>query len=128
MREWIRYAGYLLLFNAAWMFVQRATARGSATGRVVDFEQRTASSADIATVATTLYHPVIEFVDGQNRRRRFTAVGGDPEPKPRRGTRLRVRYRPGNPDDAYLATFAQMWVMPIAWLAAGALLVYFARA
>ena len=123
MSDWIRYLGYLLLLNGAWMLVRRATARGSAIGRIVDFEKRTPSSADMATVATALYHPVIEFADGRKQRRRFTAVAGDTEPTPRRGTRVRVRYRPRNPDDAYIATFAQMWIMPIVWLVAGALAI-----
>lgn len=125
MSEWVRYLGYLLLLNGAWMLVQRVTARGSAIGRIVDFETRTPSSVDIATTATTLYHAVIEFADGENQRRRFTAVGGDTEPTPRRGTRVRVRYRPGNPDDAYIATFTQMWIMPILWLTVGALAIVF---
>ena len=36
---------------------------------------------------------------------------------------LRVRYRPRKPDDAYIATFAQMWIMPILWLVAGVLAI-----
>ena len=127
MAQWIRYLGYLLLFNGAWMVVQRVMARGIATGTIVEHEQRTPSSADIATDTTTLFHAVIEFVDHQNGRRRFTAVGGDTRPRPRRGTRVRVRYRPGNPHDAYVATFAQMWVMPIAWLVLGTLAVVLSR-
>ena len=122
----LRYLGYLFLFNGVWMLIQRVTARGMATGKVVDHEKVTPSSADLATETTTLFHAVIEFVDAQNRPHRFTAPGGDTEPKPRRGTRLRVRYRPGTPEDAYIATFAQMWVMPIAWLAAGVAALFFA--
>src|SRR3954452_14296773 len=117
----LRYIGYLLMFNGGWMLIQRVTARGKATGTVVGHEERSPStSADVATVATSpLFHSVIEFVDAQGHPHRFTSIGGDTERKPERGTRLSVRYRPGNPEDAFIASFAQMWVMPIAWLTAG---------
>jgi hypothetical protein len=125
----LRYIGCLLVFNGGWMLIQRVTARCKATGTVVGHERaQPPSSADIATVATTpLFHAVIEFVDAQGHPHRFTSPGGDTEPKPRRGSRLSVRYRPGNPDDAFIATFAQMWVMPIAWLAAGTVALFLAR-
>src|SRR4051812_45886527 len=125
----LRYIGYLLVFNGGWMLIQRVTARGKAIGTIVGHEERSPlTSVDIATVATTpLFHAVIEFVDAQGHPHRFTSTGGDTEPKPRRGTRLSVRYRPGNPDDAFIATFAQMWVMPLAWVAAGAVALFFAR-
>ena len=104
-----RYLGYLLVFKGGWMLIQRVTATAP-------------SSADIDTATTTpLFHAVIEFADAQKRAHSSTLPGGDVEPKPPRGTRVRRRYRLRNPDDACLATFAQMWVMPISWLAAGRL-------
>ena len=118
----LRHIGYLLVFNGGWMLIQRVTARGEVTGTVVGHEKQCpSSSVDIATETTTpLFHAVIEFVDAQGHSHRFTSP-------PRRGTLLSVRYRPGNPDDAFIATFAQMWVMPIAWLAAGTVALFLAR-
>jgi hypothetical protein len=124
----LRYIGCVLVFSGGWMLIQRITARGKATGTVVGHEKRCPmTSADIATIAPTpLFHAVIEFVDGRGHPHRFTSAGGDTEPRLRHGTRLSVRYRPGNPDDAFITTFAQMWVMPMVWLAAGAAALWLA--
>jgi hypothetical protein len=69
---------------------------------------------------------VIAFTTG-GQRYRFTVVGGDTERRPARGTRMRVRFRPGDPEAAYMATFANMWVMPIVWALAGAIALSLAR-
>jgi hypothetical protein len=121
----LAFVGAGLLVNAGWMLVQRLSASGAASGQVVDHEGTTSLSIDSSGEATTLYRPVIEFTDGQ-RRYRFTAVGGDREPRPTRGTRMRVRFRPGDPETAYVATFSNMWVMPIVWALAGAVALYVA--
>ncbi len=127
MNNVLTFAGAALLANAAWMCVQRLWARGIAMGRVVDHEATTTSgSIDSVGPPTTVYRPVIEFTTGQQRVR-FTAVGGNTERRPARGTRMRVRFRPGNPEAAYVATFANMWVMPIVWALAGSLALYLAR-
>lgn len=108
-----------LLANAAWMVGQRLSAQGAATGQVVDHEATTTPGAvDAIGPPTTLYSPVVEFTTG-GRRHRFTAIGGDTKRRPARGTRLPVRFRPGHPEAAYVATFATMWVMPIVWGLAG---------
>lgn len=112
-----------LLVNAAWMLFQRLSARGVTSGQVVDYEATTSTSIEPSSDGTTLYRPVIEFTHGQ-RRYRFTAVGGDPEPRPARGTRMRVRFLPNDPETAYVATFANMWVMPLVWALAGAVALY----
>lgn len=125
VNQLLGFVGAGLLINAVWMLVQRLSARGVASGRVVDHEVTTSSSIETSSEATTLYRPVIEFTAGQ-RRYRFTAVGGDPEPRPKRGTRMRVRFLPDDPETAYVATFANMWVMPIVWALAGAVALYIA--
>jgi hypothetical protein len=119
------FVGAGLLVNAVWMLIQRLSASGVTSGRVVDHEATTSSSIEPSSEATTLYRPVIEFTNGQ-RRYRFTAVGGDREPRPTRGTRMRVRFRPDDPETAYVATFSNMWVMPIVWALAGAVALYVA--
>ncbi|MEO7156984.1 MAG: DUF3592 domain-containing protein [Vicinamibacterales bacterium] len=120
MRDVMIFIGSVLLANAAWMLIQRLSARGTARGKVVDHEVRTGESSDTDSVPTTLYHAVIEFTPPSGTRHRFTAVGGDLERRPRRGSQVQVRYRRGNPETAFVATFSQMWVMPIAWAVAGA--------
>lgn len=116
-----------LLANATWMCLQRLLARGVATGRVVDHEATaTSGSIESGGPPTTVYRPVIEFTTGAQRVR-FTAVGGDTERRPPRGSRMPVRFRPGHPETAYVATVAQLWVMPLVWAAAGAIALYVAR-
>ena len=119
----LRLVGTGLLANAAWMLVQRLSAGGVATGRVVDYEVSTSGAIDSSTEAMTSYRPVIEFTSGQGRHR-FTAVGADREPRPKRGTRMRVRFRRGDPETAYVATFSNMWVMPLVWALAGVAVLY----
>jgi hypothetical protein len=122
----IGFVGAVLLANAGWMVVQRLSASSVTTGRVVDYEKTTGSSPSVeaSSEPTTLYSPVIEFTDHNKQRHRFTAVGGDPQPRPRRGTQMRVRYRAANPETAYVATFSRTWVMPIVWAVGGAVLLY----
>jgi hypothetical protein len=124
---WMTFVGSVLLANAAWMLAQRLSASGAASGKVVEHEVRTGMTGEVDSVPTTLYHAVIEFADGSGERHRFTAVGGDLRRHPARGTRLPVRYRRGDPQTAYVATFAQMWVMPIVWAAAGGAILYIWR-
>ena len=112
--------GIALMLNAAWMVVQRLSASARATGRVVDHEARSLAATDSTSPATTLYHPVVAFTDRDGRRHRFTAVGGDPDRRPPRGTGVAVRYPPGSPEHAYVAGCANTWAMPLAWAAAGA--------
>jgi len=119
------FVGAGLLINAAWMMVARLSASGTTTGRVVDHELTTPSSTETSSEATSLYQPVVEFTHG-GRRHRFTAVGGAVEPRPKRGTRVPVRFRPGNPETAYVATFSNMWVMPLVWALSGAIALYVA--
>ncbi len=119
------FVGAGLLVNAAWMFIERLSASGVTTGRVVDHEVTTSSTMEPSSEPTTSYRPVIEFTNGQ-RPYRFTAVGGDRERRPKRGSRMRVRFRPGNPETAFVATFSNMWVMPIVWALAGGLALYVA--
>ena len=124
---WMTMIGSVLLANAAWMLVQRLSASNASNGKVVDHEVRTGVTTEVDSVPTTLYHAVIEFADGSGRRHRFTAIGGDPKRHPPRGTRVPVRYRRRDPETAYVATFAQMWVMPIAWAAVGGAILYIWR-
>jgi hypothetical protein len=119
------FVGAGLLANAAWMCIERLSASGVTTGRVVDHEVTTSSSIEPSSEPTTLYRPVIEFAYRQ-RRYRFTAVGADLKPRPERGTRMRVRFRPGDPETAYVATFSNLWVMPLVWAVSGALALYIA--
>ena len=114
-----------LLANAAWIFIERVSALAVTTGRVVDHEVTVSSSMEPSSEPTTLYRPVIEFTHRQ-RRYRFTAVGADLQRRPKRGTRMRVRFRPGNPETAYVATFSNLWVMPIVWALSGAVALYIA--
>lgn len=116
--------GVVLLANAAWMVVRRVSAGLVATGRVVDHEARSVFATESSSEGTTLYHPVIEFTDRHQRPHRFTAVGGDPRRHPPRGRRVRVRYRAGDEESAYVATFANMWVMPMVWGVVGAVALY----
>jgi hypothetical protein len=121
---WMTIVGSVLLANAAWMLAQRLSASGAASGKVVEHEVITGVTGDMDSVPTTLYHAVIEFADHSGSYHRFTAVGGDLKRHPARGTRVAVRYRRRDPQTAYVATFAQMWVMPIAWAAVGGAILY----
>lgn len=126
MDNLIGWLGVILIVNACWMAVTRLSARTRATGRVVGHEARQTTPSDSTSPATTLYHPVIEFADRDGRHHRFTAVGGDPAPRPASGTRVAVRFARGRPERAFLAGFANTWAMPAAWAAAGALALYLA--
>ena len=103
----LRYLGYLLVFNR-WLDAHSA---GHSTRQVDRHRRRPRKTQPLQFRRRRLGndHAVVssgEFVDAQDHPHRFTSPGGDTVPKPRRGTSLSVRYRPGNPDDAFIATFA----------------------
>lgn len=60
------------------------------------------------------YYPVIEFVTERGVRRRFRGATGANVPEFEIGTHLPVRYDPGNPAAAQIATFSQFWLGPLA--------------
>ena len=124
MSTLLAVVGVTLIANAAWMIVQRISARSVATGRGVDHEARSLGPTESSSEGTSLYHPVVEFTDRHQRTHRFTAVGGDPRMHPPRGRRVQVRYRAAAPETAYVATFANTWVMPMVWGVAGAVALY----
>ena len=125
MSNFLVVVGFALLANAVWMAVQRVSAGSAATGRVVDHEARNPGATESSSAGTTLYHAVIEFTDSHQRPHRFTTAGGDSRRQPPRGRQVQVRYRAADPELAYLATFANTWVMPMVWGVAGAIALYF---
>jgi len=77
----------------------------SAPGTVVDLVPTTDSEGE------TLYKPVFEFTDRNDRVRRVTGSVASRPPSYGRGEAVTVRYRPENPENAHLDSFMDSWFL-----------------
>ncbi len=85
----------------------------SAPGTVVELESRSGSKGG------TVYAPVFEFADRNDRVHRVTASVASSPPSFRRGEAVRVLYRPENPEEARLDSFMETWFLPLIFGAIG---------
>jgi hypothetical protein len=68
------------------------------------------------------YRPVVAFADADGSTHQIESESGT-DTKPPLGHVYPVRYDPGNPVDATIATFVNFWIVPFIFLAGGALLL-----
>ncbi|HVR84634.1 MAG TPA: DUF3592 domain-containing protein [Planctomycetota bacterium] len=66
------------------------------------------------------YHPVVEFQPEEGNPVRFQGkVYGTEKPMIATGAPVRVYYEPGNPSNACIGTFSELWLRPLAMSLAG---------
>ena len=122
MKAFLTVIGIAFLALAAVTFLRRLSValRGaSAFGHVRGHEER-------KTEDGVSYMPIVEFADSVGNVHRFTSLAGGGRRTPAVGTRVRVRYLPGDPKVAYIQSFLHMWAAPLAFavLGAAALMVH----
>jgi hypothetical protein len=79
----------------------------TAEGTVVDLVTTTGSRGG------TLYKPVVEYVDRNDRKHRLTAGVASSPPSYRLGESVTVRYRPEDPRNAELDSFMNSWFLTV---------------
>lgn len=91
---------------------------GKAEGVVVDHARREIDES-------VGFHPVVTFLDHEQKRHHFTSSAGWGSAVPKVGTKVRVRYLRADPALAYIQSFLHLWAGPAAMfaLAIGALAV-----
>ncbi len=89
--------------------VRLVRAGGSAHGVVVGNEEDT--PAGQRGTPRTYHFPVVAYATPQGTKVRFRSRVGRGRPLPN-GTSVRVAFDPDHPDDAEIATFARLWLMP----------------
>ena len=94
---------------------------GRADGVVVGFDQSTGAAGRDQGVRT-FFRPKVRFAAGDGRTLTFTSTAGHAKPLAN-GTRVRVLYDRGHPEDAEVATFVSLWVFPLASLLVGVTLL-----
>ena len=96
---------------------------GRAEGVVVGSERTSgAAGRDESTGVRMFYRPKVRFATADGRTLTFTSTAGHAKPLAD-GTRVSVRYDRRNPEDAEVATFASLWVFPLACLVVGVTLL-----
>lgn len=117
----------LLFVGGAWLFTKRIRlaigerAQGEVTGYVTGM--RTSRGSRITQM------PKVQYGSLEHGEQEFVSrMSADPERWPV-GTRLPVAYSPSDPSAAEIATFARLWLAPLAfWLLAGGLIIMAIRA
>jgi hypothetical protein len=107
--------GGVLGFIAVLAFVRRLRRQAggcAATGTIVGHRERRHSEG-------TTYSPEVEFQTPLGERIRFVAPFGSGR-RPTVGRRVRVLYYPGDPEDAAILSFADIWVVPVLLMLAAA--------
>ncbi len=59
----------------------------------------------------TYHHPVVAYTTPGGEKIRFTSRVGSGQPLPN-GTPVRILFDPDHPEDAEIAAFARLWLMP----------------
>ncbi len=90
--------------RSEWVFRAGAI---SAPGRVVDLAPTSGSKGG------TVYKPVFEFTDRDDRMHRVTGSVASSPPSFRRGEAVTVLYRPENPQEAHIDSFMEAWLLPL---------------
>lgn len=83
-----------------------------AQGEVIDLvrsRKRIGSGMD----QSATYKPVVQFSTNDGREVEFTSTTGSNPPAFTRGERVEVLYQPGTPERAKIASFFQLWGMPL---------------
>ena len=93
-------AGALHFARAELRFRARAA---SAPGTVVELAREPAKTGAV-------FRPVVEFVDGEGRAVRFAASVASSPPDYEVGEAVTVRFVPGNPRSAQIASFVESWI------------------
>lgn len=108
----------LLLFGWRWHArTQAYVARSVETvGRVVEVVSQTETRGG---ERRTLYYPVVEFIASSGQTIRFQDRTGSNPPAYRGGETVQVRYDPRTPQDAMIASWANLWLPSTILLAAG---------
>lgn len=89
-------------------------------GKVVDWKE---SRRFVNHRESIVYSAVVAFnaADGSSHRIESSSGGSK---KPQVGRTIPVRYDPGNPANAVVATFVNFWVVPFVLLAAGVFVLW----
>ncbi len=102
--------GLIFLGVAVFSFRSESDQRRGAIrvpGRIVDLEPTKGSRGG------TLYKPVFEFYDNQDRKHMGIGSVASSPPSYSRGEEVTVLYRPENPENAQLDSFLEAWFMPL---------------
>lgn len=83
---------------------------GSAEGTVVGNEESVATGGRGAP--RTYHHPIVAFATAKGEKVRFASGVGRRTALPK-GSAVRVVFDPERPEDAEIASFARLWLMPV---------------
>ena len=89
--------------------VRLSTAGGKSEGTVVGNEELVPTGQ--RGTPRTYHLPVVAYMTPRGEKIRFTSRVGRGQPLPN-GTPVRVLFDPDHPEDAEIATFARLWLMP----------------
>ena len=102
-------AGGVAIFNHMRAFAATAT---TCTGKLVAYESLLSDSDGLTNRRAANHYPVVEFVDSNGTKRRFTASTGSNQKPYDLGAEVTVVYDPKDPEDADIESKLYQWMIP----------------
>ena len=102
-------AGAIAFFNLMRTFAATAT---KCIGKLVAYESVKLSTRGLTTGGARNHYPVVEFIDLNGTKRRFTASIGSNQKPYALGAEITVQYDPKDPENADIESKLYQWMIP----------------
>ena len=102
-------AGGIAIFNH--MRTSAATAT-TCIGKLVAYESLKSDTGDLTKSRAANHYPVVEFIDLNGIKRRFTASTGSNQKPYALGAEITVQYDPKDPENADIESKLYQWMIP----------------
>lgn len=106
----------LLIIAGVWGWNTHSFTLGAqaATGKIQGYEERESTTRrNGVTRKKVVNYPVFTFQDAQGAEHRVTASAGQSKSAYTIGDEVPILYVPGNPQEARINNFSQMWMGPV---------------
>ena len=102
-------AGGIAIFNYMRNFAATAT---TCIGKLVTYESVRSKSDSLTNSGAVNHYPVVDFIDTNGIKRRFTASTGSNQKPYALGAEITVQYDPNDPEIADIESKLYQWMIP----------------